>query len=92
MDLTDDFEGNTFTSRGSLSPDFEDMWRYDCQKSPNWDREVDLGTEGEESKAGTSSDEEYEEHNVGNLSLEVVGQGWSGWLVHFFLRIVNLRG
>ena len=26
--------------------------------------------------------QEYEEHNVGDLSLEVVGQGWSGWLVH----------
>ena len=26
----------------------------------------------------------YEEHNVGNLSLEVVEQGWSGWLVDFF--------
>ena len=51
-----------------------------------------LGTEGEESKAGTSSDEEYEEHNVANLSLEVVGQDWPGWLVHFFLRIGNLRG
>ena len=31
--------------------------------------------------SGTSSDEEYEEHNVKNLSLEVVEQGWSGGLV-----------
>ena len=92
MDLTDDFEGNIFMSSGSLSPDMEDMWVYGCPKSPNWDSEVDLGTEGEESNAGTSSDDEYEEHNVVNLSLEVVVQGWSGWVVRFFLRIVNLRG
>ena len=25
---------------------------------------------------------EYEEHNVGGLSLEVVEQGWSGWLIN----------
>ena len=31
--------------------------------------------------SGTSSDGEIEEHNVGNLSLEVVGQGWSGMLI-----------
>ena len=30
--------------------------------------------------------EEREEHNVGNPSLEVVGQGLSGWLVHLFLE------
>ena len=30
--------------------------------------------------------EEYGEHNVGNVSLEVVKQGWSGWLVHLFLE------
>ena len=30
--------------------------------------------------------EVYEEHNVENLSLEVVMQGWSGWLVHIFLE------
>ena len=36
--------------------------------------------------SGTSSDEEYEEHNVKNFSLEVVGQGWSGGLVHLFLE------
>ena len=29
---------------------------------------------------------ECEEHNVGNLPLEVVGQGWSGWLVHVLLE------
>ena len=63
-----------------------DLWRYGCPKSPGWDCDVDLGTEGEESSADTSSDEKYEEHNVGNLSLEVFGQGWSGWLVHPFLE------
>ena len=30
--------------------------------------------------------EEQEEHNVGNLSLEVVGQGWSSWLINLFLE------
>ena len=35
--------------------------------------------------SGTSSDEENE-HNVGNLSLEVVGQGWSGTLLDGFLE------
>ena len=30
--------------------------------------------------------EEYEEHNVWNLSLEVLGQGWSGWLTNRFLE------
>ena len=49
------------------------MWRYGCPKRPDWDSDVDLGTEGEETNAGTPSDEKYE---------EVVGQDWSGWLVH----------
>ena len=35
--------------------------------------------------------EECEKHNVWNLSLEVVGQGWSGWLIHFFSKIGSLR-
>ena len=35
---------------------------------------------------GTSSDEENEEHNVGNLSLEVVVQGGSGMLIDGFSR------
>ena len=30
--------------------------------------------------------EECEEHNVGNLPLEVVEHGWSGWLVHVLLE------
>ena len=36
--------------------------------------------------SGTSSDEENKEHNVGNVSLEVVGQGI------FFLRVGSLHG
>ena len=41
----------------------------------------------EEMSSGTTSeDEEYKEHNVGNLSLEVVEQGWSGGLVCLFLE------
>ena len=36
--------------------------------------------------SGTSSVEEHEEHTVGNLSLEVVGQGWSGWMINLFLE------
>ena len=31
-------------------------------------------------------EDECEEHKVENLSLEVVGQGWSGWSVHLFLE------
>ena len=35
--------------------------------------------------SGTSADdEECEEHNVENLALEVVGQGWSGGVVYLF--------
>ena len=30
--------------------------------------------------------EEHEEHNVGDRSLEVVWQGWSGWLVRHFIE------
>ena len=36
--------------------------------------------------SGTSSDEQNEEHNVGNLFLEAVGQGWSGTLTDGFLE------
>ena len=36
--------------------------------------------------SGTSSDEEYEEHNVGNLSFGVVEQGSSGLLINLFLE------
>ena len=85
MDLEGDVDGSTSMSSGNLSPDPGKMWRYGCPKSPDWDSDVDLGTEGEESSAGTSSDEKYEERNVRNLSLEVV-EGWSGWLVHLFLE------
>ena len=34
----------------------------------------------------SSEDEEYEEHNVQNLPLEVVVQGWSGGLIYLFLE------
>ena len=41
----------------------------------------------EEMSSGTlSEDEESGEHNVENLALEVVGQGWSGGLVYPFLE------
>ena len=36
--------------------------------------------------SGTSSDEENGELHVGNLSLEVVEQGWSGMLIDGFLE------
>ena len=36
--------------------------------------------------SGTSSDEQNEEHNVGNLFLEAVGQGWSSTLTDGFLE------
>ena len=36
--------------------------------------------------SGSSSDEQNEEHNVGNLFLEAVGQGWSGTLTDGFLE------
>ena len=28
-------------SSGSLSPELEEMWRYGCPKSPDWDSESD---------------------------------------------------
>ena len=55
--------------------------RQVIKKEPSILREVmDFG-HGAPLEAG-----EYEEHHVENLSLEVVGQGWSGWLVHLFLE------
>ena len=40
--------------------------------------------------SGTSSEEENEEHNVGNVSLEVVEQDWSGLLINLFLEDCEL--
>ena len=52
------------------------MW-----KEPTSDGErVDFGSDG------PLDTEVYEEHNVGNLSLEVVEQGWSGWLINLCLE------
>ena len=36
--------------------------------------------------SGTSFDKENKEHIVGNLSLDVVGQGWPGMLIDGFSR------
>ena len=55
-------------------------------KSLDWESDVDSRTKNKESSEGTSSDEEYGEHNVENLALEVVGQGGSGELVYLFLE------
>ena len=37
--------------------------------SPVWNSDVDLGIKSDESSAGTSSDEEYEEHDVESFVL-----------------------
>ena len=68
-------EEDASLSNSDISPEFGDLWRYGCPKSPVW-------SSGGDDWAGSesaSSVEEYE-HNVGSLALEVIGQNWSGVL------------
>ena len=60
-------------SSGGQSPDFGDMWRYCCPRSPDWDSD---GESWSESEGLSSSD--FREHNVESLALNVIGQNWSG--------------
>ena len=76
---------DTSMSSGSKSPGFGDMLRW-LPRKPHWKSDVESWTESEEPSDGASSDEEYGEHSVENLALEVVGQGWSGELVCLFLE------
>ena len=73
-------EENAFRSN-SDSPDFGDMWMYDCPKSSVWSS-GGINWAGSES---TSSFEEYEQ-NVESLALEVIGQNWRGEMVSLFLE------
>ena len=34
-------DDNVSMSSGSLSPDLEDLWKYGCPRSPDWDSEGD---------------------------------------------------
>ena len=60
-------EENTLRSDSDSSPDFGDMWRYGCPKSPVW------GSNGVEwaGSEGISS-LECHEHHVGDLAAELV--------------------
>ena len=38
-----EFDGDgDSVSRGGMSPDLGEMWRYGCPKSPDWDSEVEV--------------------------------------------------
>ena len=56
-------------SSGSQSPDLGDMWGYGCQKSSDWDSDVESWTESE----GIFSSDQCE-HDVESLALNVVEQ------------------
>ena len=58
------------------------MWTYGCPKSPVASGE---GNKGEKSE--DTSSEEYYEHNVDNLAIEVVGQHWSSEGACLFLEV-----
>ena len=45
-----DAEEHIPKSSGSLSPDLEEMWRYGCPKSPDFDSDIEVGTEEEASE------------------------------------------
>ena len=64
-------EENVLRSDRDSSPDLGEMWKYGCPKSPAWS---DEGFEGERSE--DTSSEEYYEHSVDNLTIEVVGHNW----------------
>ena len=80
--------GGEARSCGSRSPDLEDMWRYGCPKSPDWDGSVGSWTESE----GTSSSDQCE-HNVESLAVNVNGaKDQPGGKIILPGRLGNLRG
>ena len=60
-----------------MSPDLGDMWKYGCPKSPDWDSDLDVWTEGEE-----FSEDNEEISKVNTKGLQKV---WDGpcWDVSF---------
>ena len=73
-------EENALRSNTDFSPE-GDMWRFDCPKSPVWSSN---GVEWAGSEDASSL--EYDEHNVGNLAVEVVGQNWSSEVISLFVE------
>ena len=63
------------------SPDSGDMWKYGCPGSPDWDSDVESGTESE----GTSSSEQCE-HNVESLALNITEQAQSREKISLFVE------
>ena len=58
-DLLEVIDDNTCDSSGSMSPCLGVMWREGCPKSPDWEGDVELGSEGVE-----------EDNDVNNLCIE----------------------
>ena len=79
-------EENALWSDRDSSPDLGEMWKYGCPKSPIWSGD---GYDGERSEVASS--EEYYEHNVENLVIEVVGQNWSSEVIFLFLEDLGGR-
>ena len=71
---------STSMSSGSQSPDLGDAWRNGCPRSPEWDSDVDVWTQGE----CTPRCDVYD-HNNECRALEVIGQDWSSEVVAPFL-------
>ena len=74
-------EENALRSNSDSSHDSGNMWRYGCPKSLVW------GSNGVEwAGSEDASSLEYDEHNVGHLAVEVVGQKWSSEVISLFLE------
>ena len=74
----------------------EDMWRYGCPNSPDFVSDVDLsatstlGPRARNPAMGRLLLRSMRSTMSRTLSLEVAGQGWSGWLVYLFLEYWDL--
>ena len=76
-------EENALRSDSDFAPDFGDMWRYSCPKSPMLSSDC---VEWAGSEGTQYSSLEYYEHNVDNLALEVVGQNRSSEVISLFFK------
>ena len=74
-------EENALRSDRDSSPDLREMWKYGFPKSSVWS-----GDDFEGKRSEDTPSEQYCEHNVDNLAIEVVGQKWSSEVISLFLK------
>ena len=75
MPLQDSHRANVSGTSGSTSPDLGDMWKYGCSKSPDYDGDIDVRTEGEEFREnGEGNKQSKHEGSAKSLGRALLGR------------------